>query len=526
MSRFCYSLNIILNIDNFNQVPKRNLIDFIYALLFEDNLLFEKINTSFTQIKKILLDLFKEKYNKEKEVQNQKQNNYELYNEFIYENKNTLENFFVIIYASFLIHLHLCIIGPTGVGKTSSAKFIARILQGENNYKIFPFHRTTTPKELYGTLNIRDGKIEEYKGPLTESAFKGYIFIADEMNLSSNSTMNSIAPILDPLLNKNINIPSIDKKFDVSENFFFIACQNKFDNLGRNLVPENLNRKIKTIQYPQQKEDEIINICKEKINKEFEKKQIFDEINDVFLGKFMNKYNNFIENNNYYFLKKWSFRDIDKIIKRISSHIKSEDFLNFKYYHFIYFYLFSSIPKKELEKKFKFKDKNETLKEILHSIFSEIFQLNKEDSHELFDTFFNSRVRIDDINKSFIRKGKLKIKVHNLEEEMKDGNFNDSLSNYYDDFFKLKLISKNEPIILMGPSSYKTELAKFYIKNENPSIYKNFNIIYLNQKTTIEELLGSPRFLSSKESQYFNLDLSSKIRQKKKGKDIKRNKYF
>ena len=517
MARFCYSLNIILKMEKFNQISKLDLIDFVYDLIFEENILLEKINSSYSEIKKILLQLFKEKYTKEKEDQNknQKQNNFDLYNEFIYEKKNTLENFVAIIYASFLIHLHLCIIGPTGVGKTSSAKYIARILQGENNYKIFNFHRTTTPKELYGTLNIREGKIEEYKGPLVESAFKGYIFIADEMNLSSKSTMNSIVPILDPLLDKNINIPSIDKRFNVSENFFFIACQNKFDNLGRNLVPENLNRKIKTIQYPKQNEDEIINICKEKINKEFEKKQIFNQSNDIYLGQFMNEYNNFIENNNYYFLKKWSFRDIDKIIKRISSHIESDDFLNFKYYHFIYFYLFSSIPKKELEKKYKFKDKNEALKVTLHSKFSKIFHLNEKDSQELFDIFFNSKVRIDDIKSSFIKKGILGIKVHNLEEKMKDGNFNDSLSNYYDDFFKLKLISKNEPIILMGPSSYKTELAKFYIKNENPSHYENFNIIYLNQKTTIEELLGSPNFYSSKESKNFNLDLLCEISHQK-----------
>ena len=509
MARFCYSLNIFLKMEKFKQISKPNLIDFVYDLIFEENILLKKIDSSFTQIKKILLQLFKEKYSKEKEDQNKnpKQKNFDLHNEFIYENNNTLETFFAIIYASFLIHLHLCIIGPTGVGKTSSAKFIARILQGENNYKIFPFHRTTTPKELYGTLNVREGKIEEYKGPLAESACKGYIFIADEMNLSSKSTMNSIVPILDPLLDKNINIPSIDKRFNVSENFFFMACQNNFDNLGRNLVPENLNRKLRIIYYPKQKDDEIIYICKEKINKEFKNRQIFNESNDIYLGKFMNEYNNCIENNNYFFLKKWSFRDIDKIIKRISSHIESEDFLNFKYYHFIYFYLFSSIPKMELEKKYK----NETLKVKLHSIFSKAFQLNEKDSKELFDIFFNSKARIDDIKSSFIKKGKLGIKIHNLEDKMKDGNFNDSLSNYYDDFFKLKLISKNEPIILMGPSSYKTHLAKFYIKNENPSLHDNFKIIYLNQKTTIEELLGSPNFYSSKESKYFNLDLLCKI---------------
>ena len=94
---------------------------------------------------------------------------------------------------------------------------------------------------------------------------------------------------------------------------------------------------------------------------------------------------------------------------------------------------------------------------------------------------------------------------------MKEGEFNEDLSNYYDDFFKLKLVSKNEPIILMGPSSYKTELAKFFIKNENPNYDKNFNTIYLNQKTTIEELLGAPNFFNLIESKKFYLKLLLEI---------------
>ena len=517
IARFCYSLNIILNMKQFKSISQSSLIDFVFDLLFKNNLFSEKEkNDSFDSIKKILLDDFNKKYKEKNE-------NNEICSEFIYEKKNSLENYFAIIYASFLIHLHLCIIGPTGVGKTSSAKFISSILQDkENKYKIFPFHKSTTPKELYGTLNIIKNKIQEFKGPLAESADKGCIFIADEMNLSSKSTMNSIVPVLDPLLDKNIIIPSLDDTINVNPNFFFIACQNRFDNLGRNVIPENLKRKIKIIKYPKQTKDEIINICKEKIKKEFkEDKNIFNESNDTHLGIFMNEYNNFIEKNNCDCLKKWSFRDIDKIIKRISSHINHQNFKNFKYYHFIYFYLFSSIPKKELEKKFIFKDKNETLKVILHSYFTEIFKLSEKDSKELFDIFFIKKARIGNIKSSYIEKGTLGIKVDNLEKIMKEGEFNEDLSNYYDDFFKLKLVSKNEPIILMGPSSYKTELAKFFIKNENPNYDKNFNTIYLNQKTTIEELLGAPNFFTLTESKKFYLKLLSEICHLKKSSSEK-----
>lgn len=99
---------------------------------------------------------------------------------YIYKGNEALENLIAIIYASFLIHLHLCLKGYTGV----------KILHGENGYTLFPFHRNTKPKGHYGTLNIKEGKIEDYKGPLTESTFKGKIFIAYEMNLSSIPAMN------------------------------------------------------------------------------------------------------------------------------------------------------------------------------------------------------------------------------------------------------------------------------------------------------------------------------------------------
>ena len=506
ISRFCFCLKIILNIKEFkdkietNDINIDNIIDFIYELLFTEN---DKISNG--KIKEILLKMFKGK--------NKNQNN-----SFIYEGNNSLENFIAIVYASYLIHLHLCVIGPSGVGKTACAKFISEILKNNNDYKLFPFHRNTKPSELYGTINIKKGKIEEYNGPFIDSALNGNIFIADEMNLSSKSTMNCLVPILDPLLDKNIYIPSVDKVINIKENFFFIACQNDMDNLGRNIIPNNLRRKIKGIKYPNQKDEEIIKICVEKRNEKFGKSGVKESIKNFFtkehaeyLGKFMIKYNDKIADFNSYLLK-WSFRDIDKLMNRIYEH-NNEKFKNFKYYHFIYFYLFSSFPKNENFKEYKrkkinIKKKNiYNLKEIINSFFFDCFKINTKDSEELEKDYFSKP--IIDLESSYLMKGSIGVKINDLKDKIKKGkqiNFN----NYYDDFFKLKLISRNEPIILMGPSSYKTNLAKFFIKSEfckRHHLSKKYKMIYLNQKTTIEELLGEPRFLSQKESRVFNYNL-------------------
>ena len=264
ISRFCQSIKIISKKEEFinefndkkNPLDIHNLIDFIYELIFSEK---EVQMNKYTQIKKIFFNMLHKLY--EEKIQKEEEEN-----QFIFEGNETLENFLSIVFAAFIIHLHLCIIGPPGVGKTTSAKFISELIQNEeeSGYKLFNFHRTTKPSDLYGTLNFKKGNVEYYKGPLIESVIKGKIFIADEMNLSSVSTMKSILPILNPLLDNNILIPGFDKPIDIKTTFFFISCQNDADNLGRNYMPEMVQKKLKQIKYPKQKEIEIKNICKKK----------------------------------------------------------------------------------------------------------------------------------------------------------------------------------------------------------------------------------------------------------------------
>ena len=517
ISRLCYSIKVLLKNKGFEfkDIPKTHIIDFIYELLFTE----KDIKIKDNKIKDILLQSLikeiKKKNNDEKKQNNNDENNQKNNDEnykqnkekFIFKNSPSLENYLSIVYASFLINLHLCIIGPPGVGKTSSAKFISEILEGkENNYIFFPFHRNTKISELYGTLNLKEEVLKYYNGPLIESVQKGCIFIADEMNLSSIPTMKSIAPFLDTNLNKNILLPGLDKPIDIDPNFFFIVCQNDLDNLGRNSVPEKLQRKLRNISYPEQTNEEIKDICKQKRNKDFgnnkESDLLFSEAHAESLGEFMKEYNKIIDKYKLPLLK-WSFRDIDKIIKRISKHLReSQNYKNFHYYHTIYFYLLSPIPMDYFDKKYN----NNSFKDIIHSLFIKVFHLQAK-SDELIQNYFDNKPKVD-LNNNFLMKGNIGIKFDNLKEMIKEEHiFEEELSNYYNDLFKLKLISNEEPVLLMGPSSYKTHLSKYFIYDING---KDFSIINLNQKTTIEELLGCSHVLPPN-SYIFFYDLLKKI---------------
>ena len=69
------------------------------------------------------------------------------------------------------------------------------------------------------------------------------------------------------------------------------------------------------------------------------------------------------------------------------------------------------------------------------------------------------------------------------------------LPNFLDCLFKIKLSNYDEPLLLSGPTCYKTYAAKF--------ILKKADVVSLNQESTIPQLLGSSFFYPPKEDKKF-----------------------
>ena len=417
-------------------------------------------------------------------------------NKFFFQNSPKLKSFMAKLLAASMINLHICVIGNTGVGKTSCAREFARIrtkkMKLNKDFYMHSFHSNTKSTHFYGNITMKNNQIGFINGSLLNAMEYGTTFIADEMNLSPEIIMKSLVPALDLNLNCKIYIPGIKKKIKISQNFFFISCQNDFTTAGRNSLPKLLSKKLKCIYYPQPPLEDIQNICSSinlglyKSYDENTKKILIQ--NGENIAKYMNKLNKL----KLPYISNWSIRDITKVLKRVkfqASEEKKYIYKNINFIDNIVFYTLSSIYKKEL----KDERTREKLLNNLLQILKEIFNLNQKELDDIKE-IFNSEAEIVQEEK-ILKKGKCGISLDYIQF------FNSKktifrLPSLYNELFQILLAHDEEPILIIGESGYKTYLAELIL---------NIKPIQLNSETTISQLLGSTIFLSDSEAKVFYL---------------------
>ena len=423
---------------------------------------------------------------------------------FFFSESKELCTFLIKAYTAYLIHLHMRFEGPTGIGKTTCACYLAKMIMGNKKYYIQSFHSGTKPSECYGSSTILNNNILFKDGLLTLAMIEGSIFIADEFNLCTSETMKSFFPSLSKLKDYNIYIPGLGRKIKINENFIFIVCQNKVGTLGRNQLPPLIESSLREFTYPshikktneeiQIIENDIQNICVEInkcIQKEYSKTKILDEKQAKNIGKFMLKFNRLDKN----YIQPLSFRDIKKIFKRIY-YQKNENrkknfeiFNGFKVYHNIIFYILSKLNKINISDiKIEFID-----------LIIQLFNIKKEDD-DLNCYFENSLSIFKEKDKTFLQKGKCKIEVAYSKmftsKIIKRMLSYINLQNFLNPLFNAIISSNDESLLFLGKTSCKTYLCKTLLQD-------NQEIINLNQETKVEQLLGGPLVLGKNESTFF-----------------------
>ena len=419
-------------------------------------------------------------------------------NKYFFQESPKLKSFMAKLLASSLINLHVCVVGRTGVGKTSCAREFSRIRKKSmllsGDFYMHSFHSNTKPSHFYGNITMKNNKIEFINGSLINAMEKGTTFIADEMNLSPDTVMKSLVPALDFNINCKIFIPGIKKKIKISQQFFFIACQNDFTTAGRNSLPKLLAKKLKCIPYPEPPIEDIKKICSN-INLELYTK--YDEKRKKKLiekGESIAIYMEEINKLKLSCIPNWSIRDVTKVLKRVQyqkMEINKYKYDNIKFIDNIIFYTLSGIYKKDL--------KDQATKENLINKILNILKLafpQKKINIKNIKSIFNEEAKIVKGDEIFLRKGKCGISLKYIQFFSKNKSIF-GLPSLYNDLFLILLAHDEEPILLIGESGYKTYLAQLILPDIKP--------IQLNAETTIGQLLGSTIFLSDSEIKVFYL---------------------
>lgn len=130
-------------------------------------------------------------------------------------------------------------------------------------------------------------------------------------------------------------------------------------------------------------------------------------------------------------------------------------------------------------------------------MISETFKLDSRTKDCLIDCYKASPIFKDINNKRYIMKGEIGISLKPFEP------FNISLKSLWNSIFKIRLADQTEPILLSGPSGFKTYLSQMFLLGSS--------IIALNQESTIHQLLGTSGFFSKSAAKLFYLEYISKI---------------
>ena len=206
-------------------------------------------------------------------------------------------------------------------------------------------------------------------------------------------------------------------------------------------------------------------------------------------------------------ITKWSLRDIYKLFNRIlKQHRTPGNYHGIDFEHHILFYVMSSVEEGSKEK----------VLDDLVDVIGEVFKLGekKKELIEIYKTraelkFGTQKERKDEGISSisvFIRKKSCEIYYRDLVKtkgKIKD-DFTESilgLHNLLEGLFNILISHNEEPILIAGETSFKTYLAQLCFKDDRNS----YEIVSLNQESTIPQLLGSSSFFTPEEAKKFYL---------------------
>ncbi len=292
---------------------------------------------------------------------------------FYFKFSPNLRNLMINLYVCSECQIPVCLIGVTGLGKTSMARAFSEIIRKELATS-YSFHMETQLSDLFGVFNFEAGKPVIHDGPLVKAMEEGHVFIADEFNLAEEQVLQSFNIALEPAdEDYNFLVPDTGKKIKRKNTFFCIACQNDLSTSGRKKLPELIEKRLRIFEYP----SPLVKDLQSSIDEMLKFEKIEDTAFKVYVD-FSSKISNFmylLNEANILEVGKWSMRNIRKLYRRITKQqINDSSYHNITIEHQIVFYILGSVPG-GIEEKLVIYDK---ISEILFQTFNMSDELYKK----------------------------------------------------------------------------------------------------------------------------------------------------
>lgn len=406
---------------------------------------------------------------------NNKDENFDI---FHFKQAKSTKSIMAVLVAASVIGIHVILVGKTGLGKTSAALALARLSKFSKGCQCIAFNGETQLDELYGSFAIANGQFIQKDGPLAAAISKGDVFIADELNLADPMVVQSLNVVIESNRNDNIILPITGARKTVDESFFFIGCQNHASMHGRKQLPKAFTRKILMIEYPENTEEDLLQIVQAIATN-------FNLQNDS-IPKHVTRLIQNMKENEYFKQKAWSLREVRKLFRRtVFINRQSSKLLmrGFTVYHNAAFLLQSAIS--EASNKYQ----------EIAQLIKNSFELNAMQAQTLLNDL-QSPVKIQKRNNDNI----IMVK-NNLQISITNSNVNSipfELTTFWNTLFNVSVAHPSEPLLLVGPSEYKTFLATFLAPLSHN--------IYLHSDTTIGSLVGQISLLERHQAKTFLID--------------------